>query len=49
VVLPSELRLVNLRDEIIGIDSRITTPFGERPMVYCDYTASGGSLLFVER
>jgi selenocysteine lyase/cysteine desulfurase len=49
VVLPSELRLENLRDEIIGIDSRIATPFGERPMVYCDYTASGRSLLFVER
>ena len=48
-MLPSELRLENLRDEIIGIDSPIATPFGERPMVYCDYTASGRSLLFVER
>ena len=45
----SPLRLENLRDEIIGIDSAIATPFGERPMVYCDYTASGRSLLFVER
>ncbi len=48
-MLPCELRLENLREEIIGIDSRIDTPFGERPMVYCDYTASGRSLLFVER
>jgi selenocysteine lyase/cysteine desulfurase len=48
-VLSSDLRLDDLRDEIIGIDSVIDTPFGERPMVYCDYTASGRSLLFVER
>jgi selenocysteine lyase/cysteine desulfurase len=48
-VLTSPLRLGDLRDEIIGIDSAIATPFGERPMVYCDYTASGRSLLFVER
>jgi selenocysteine lyase/cysteine desulfurase len=49
IVLPSGLRLEDLREEIIGIDSTIATPFGERPMVYCDYTASGRSLLFVER
>jgi len=48
-VLTSDLRLEDLRHEIIGIDSVIATPFGERPMVYCDYTASGRSLLFVER
>ena len=48
-MLPSPLHLEDLRDEIIGIDSAIATPFGERPMVYCDYTASGRSLRFVER
>ena len=48
-MLPGSLRLEDLREEIIGIDSAIATPFGERPMVYCDYTASGRSLLFVER
>jgi selenocysteine lyase/cysteine desulfurase len=38
-----------LRDEIVGIDAAVPTPFGERLMVYCDYTASGRSLLFIER
>ena len=38
-----------LREQVIGVDAPIRTPFGERPMVYCDYTASGRSLRFVER
>lgn len=38
-----------LRTQIVGIDTRIETPFGTRPLVYCDYTASGRSLTFVER
>lgn len=38
-----------LRTQVIGIDTLISTPFGRRPLVYCDYTASGRSLLFVER
>ncbi len=37
-----------LRRQIIGVDSTIETPFGERLMVYCDYTASGRCLRFVE-
>ncbi len=37
-----------LRDQIVGVDSTFATPFGERLMVYCDYTASGRCLLFVE-
>ena len=37
-----------LRDQMIGADARINTPFGERLMVYCDYTASGRCLRFVE-
>jgi len=37
-----------LREQIVGVDSTFTTPFGERLMVYCDYTASGRCLLFVE-
>ncbi len=37
-----------LRTQIVGIDSLIDTPFGSRPLVYCDYTASGRSLWFVE-
>jgi selenocysteine lyase/cysteine desulfurase len=38
-----------LRTQIVGIDTRIETPFGNRPLVYCDYTASGRSLTFVEK
>ena len=38
-----------LRSQIVGIDSTFDTPFGRRLMVYCDYTASGRCLAFVER
>jgi len=38
-----------LRAQIVGIDSAFDTPFGRRLMVYCDYTASGRCLVFVER
>ena len=38
-----------LRRQIVGIDSAFDTPFGRRLMVYCDYTASGRCLTFVER
>ncbi len=38
-----------LRQQIVGVDSTFETPFGERLMVYCDYTASGRCLRFVER
>jgi selenocysteine lyase/cysteine desulfurase len=37
-----------LRSEIVGVDAKIRTPFGERLMLYADYTASGRSLHFVE-
>ncbi len=45
---PPLLDAASLRDEIVGIDAAVATPFGERLMVYCDYTASGRSLRFVE-
>jgi len=38
-----------LRRQIVGIDSAFETPFGRRLMVYCDYTASGRCLGFIER
>jgi selenocysteine lyase/cysteine desulfurase len=38
-----------LRNEVIGADAAINTPFGERLMVYADYTASGRCLNLVER
>jgi len=46
---PCTLNLETLRGEIVGADAPVTTPFGERLMVYADYTASGRCLWFVER
>ena len=45
---PPPLEFEFLRHELIGADTRIETPFGERLMVYADYTASGRCLCFVE-
>lgn len=46
---PGSLDFAFLREQIVGIDSTFATPFGERLMVYCDYTASARCLDFVER
>jgi len=43
------LDVAGLREQVIGMDAPIETVFGRRLMMYCDYTASGRSLLFVER
>ncbi len=37
-----------LRQQIVGVDSTFKTPFGERLLFYCDYTASGRCLRFIE-
>jgi selenocysteine lyase/cysteine desulfurase len=42
------LDLAFLRSEIVGINTRLNTPFGQRLLTYADYTASGRSLQFVE-
>lgn len=38
----------NIRESVIGAGVAISTPFGEKPLVYADYTASGRSLGFIE-
>ena len=43
-----ELSPETLRADILGVDATFSTPYGERLMVYCDYTASGRCLKFVE-
>ena len=37
-----------LREQIVGVDDLLQTPFGDRMLTYCDYTASGRCLSFVE-
>jgi selenocysteine lyase/cysteine desulfurase len=43
-----ELNLKHLRDSIIGTYEIFTGPYGERPLVYCDWTASGKCVSKVE-
>ncbi len=45
----SKLDFDFLRQQVVGADAPIATPFGERLMVYADYTASGRCLTLVER
>jgi len=37
-----------IRRGVIGHGQPITTPFGQKPLIYADYTASGRSLHFIE-
>ncbi|MFS1525747.1 aminotransferase class V-fold PLP-dependent enzyme [Microbulbifer sp. 2304DJ12-6] len=37
-----------IRDSVIGDMQPIDTPFGPKPLIYADYTASGRSLTFIE-
>ena len=38
----------DLRAQTLGADAVVETPFGRRPLVYADYTASGRQLAFLE-
>jgi selenocysteine lyase/cysteine desulfurase len=37
-----------IRASVIGGNTQFQTPFGTRPLIYADYTASGRSLAFIE-
>ncbi len=37
-----------IRESVIGSREIVTGPFGQRPVIYADYTASGRALSFVE-
>ena len=43
----SEL-ISHIRQSVIGAGQAIETPFGHKPLVYADYTASGRALTFIE-
>ena len=45
----NSLKPESLRQAIIGVDAPFCTPFGQRLMTYCDYTASGRTLTFIEK
>ncbi|ETW02336.1 hypothetical protein H310_05873 [Aphanomyces invadans] len=47
-LLKGEALFRHIRSTVIGHNSAFDTPFGTRPLVYADYTASGRSLQCIE-
>jgi len=47
--MKSDITPQYLRQNIIGVDAPFCTPFGQRLMLYGDYTASGRTLSFIEK
>jgi len=44
-----KLDLLNyVRESVVGTNDMVPTPFGPRKLTYCDYTASGRALSFIE-
>ena len=47
--MTSERTLIEtIRASVIGRDEAVDGPFGPKPVIYADYTASGRSLSFIE-